>query len=135
VAATFFKHVGQTDNRILIGADFKSDGNVGDGKTFSPTTPPYRNLQAPNATFRPRPYKDIPFINLFSIFADENFSLNIREKNMLRIQAGIRYDMMSESKNFLSPRLNASLEAIPQKLFFRGGYGITAKMPTLLYLY
>ena len=42
---------------------------------------------------------------------------------------------MSESKNFLSPRLNASLEAIPQKLFFRGGYGITAKMPTLLYLY
>jgi len=135
VAATFFKHVGQTDNRILIGADFKSDGNVGDGKTFSPTTPPYRNLQAPNATFRPRPYKDIPFINLFSIFADENFSLNIREKNMLRIQAGIRYDMMSESKNFLSPRLNARSEAIPQKLFFRGGYGITAKMPTLLYLY
>jgi len=133
--ATLFKHIGPTDNRILIGADFKSDGNVGEGKTFSPTAPPYRNLQALNATFRPRPYKDIPFINMFSLFVDENFSVNIRDNNMLRIQAGVRYDMMSESKNFLSPRLNASFEAIPQKLFFRGGYGITAKMPTLLYLY
>ena len=34
-----------------------------------------------------------------------------------------------------SPRFNASLDIIPDVLTIHGGYGITAKMPTLLFLY
>jgi len=49
------------------------------------------------------------------------------------LQAGARYDMVS-GKSILTPRLNASIDIIPQKLSLRGGYGIAAKAPTSLYL-
>ena len=61
LTANLFKQFGHVNNRILFGIDFKSDGNVGDGKTFDPTAPPYRNLSQKNATFRPRSYRSIPF--------------------------------------------------------------------------
>ena len=43
--------------------------------------------------------------------------------------------MMKDVENVLSPRINASFEVIPQKVFLKAGYGVTAKMPTLVYLY
>ena len=37
VTANFFKRFGQNvNNRILLGVDFKTDGNLGDGKTYAP---------------------------------------------------------------------------------------------------
>lgn len=133
VTANFFKRFGNVYNRFLVGADFKSDGNVGDGKTFNPTTPPYRSYGS-NASFRPRAYKDIPFINQVGVFAEENFNWRIGERNF-NIQAGVRYDHVSVAGGALSPRVNASFDVIPGWFTIRGGYGITAKMPTLLYLY
>lgn len=134
LVATLNKQFGYINNRMLIGASFKTDGNVGHGKTYDPTTPPYRNLSAKNATFRPRDYKDIPFINQASAFAEENFSwrLGLHE---LKLQAGVRYDHASRVGGVVSPRFNGSFEILPNKLFVRGGWGVTAKMPTLLYLY
>jgi hypothetical protein len=134
VDANFFKRFGAVDNRIMIGADFKSDGNNGKGKTFSPTTPPYRNLAATNASFRPRAYKDVPFVNQLGLFAEENFRWNIGER-ALNIQAGLRFDKVSVVKSVVTPRINASLDVIPNVLTIRGGYGITAKAPTSLYLH
>ena len=134
VTANLFKHSGNVNNRILLGADFKTDGNVGNGKTYDPTAPPYRTAGYVDATFRPRRYKDIPFINQFGLFAEENFSWNISEHE-LNLQAGVRYDNTSVVGGVFSPRFNASFDVIPEVLTLRGGYGITAKMPTLLYLY
>ena len=134
LTANLFKRSGNIYNRILFGADFKSDGNRGDGKTFSPNTPPYRNLNQKNASFRPRAYKDIPFINQVGAFAEENFNWQIGERNFT-LQAGVRYDHVSVAGGAFSPRANASFDIIPHHLTIRGGYGITAKMPTLLYLY
>ena len=135
LTATLFKQSGNVNNRILIGADFKSDGNVGEGKTFDPTRAPYRNLSWDNASYRPRRYKDVPFINQFGAYIEDNFKWSLCGTNDLQIQAGLRYDHASVVGGVLSPRFNASLEFIPNTLTFFGGYGITAKMPTLLYLY
>lgn len=134
VSANFFKKLGNTNHRFIFGADFKTDGNKGNGKTFDPTNPPYRNLSALNATYRTRSYKDIPFINQLGIFAEENLKWNIGNRS-LNIQAGLRYDHVSVVKSVLSPRINASLDIIPKYFAIRGGYGITAKMPTALYLH
>ena len=134
LTATLFKQSGRVNNRILLGADFKTDGNVGKGKTFDPTAPPLRSNSNKNSSYRPRPYKDIPFIHQFGLFVEENFTWSMGERD-LRIQAGMRFDHASKVGSTWSPRFNASFDLIPRALTLSGGYGITAKMPTLLYLY
>ena len=134
LTATLFKQSGKVNNRILLGVDFKTDGNVGKGKTFDPTSPPLRNQTSKNSSYRPRPYKDIPFIHQFGAFAEENFAWNIGEREW-KMQAGVRFDHASVVGSVLSPRFNASFDLIPRTLTLSGGYGITSKMPTLLYLY
>ena len=134
LTATLFKQSGKVNNRILLGADFKTDGNVGKGKTFDPTAPPLRSNSNKNSSYRPRPYKDIPFIHQFGLFVEENFTWSMGERD-LRIQAGMRFDHASKVGSTWSPRFNASFDLIPRALTLSGGYGITAKMPTLLYLY
>lgn len=134
LTATLFKKSGDVSNRILLGADFKSDGNVGDGKTFDPSTPPLRNNSSLNSSYRPRPYSDIPFISQVGAFAEENFYWNFG-KHELKLQAGLRFDNASVVGSALSPRFNATVDVVPGILSLQGGYGVTAKMPTLLYLY
>ena len=135
LTANFFKQFGKSvNNRILIGADFKTDGNEGKGKTFDQKQVPYRNLQFVNSTYRARSYKDIPWLKHFGAFAEENLNWTIG-RNVLSLQAGVRYDNVSVAGGALSPRFNASLDIIPEVLTIHGGYGITAKMPTLLFLY
>ena len=107
---------------------------MGKGKTFDPTSPPLRNQTSKNSSYRPRPYKDIPFIHQFGAFAEENFAWNIGERDLM-MQAGVRFDHASVVGSVLSPRFNASFDLIPRTLTLSGGYGITSKMPTLLYLY
>ena len=134
LTATLFKRSGDVNNRILLGADFKTDGNVGDGKTFGMKYPPRRDQTSKNSSYRPRIYKDIPFITQFGLFAEENFQCNLGQRD-LKIQAGVRYDHAKDVGSIVSPRFNASFDLIPQTLTLIGGYGITAKMPTLIYLY
>lgn len=132
--ATLFKKTGYINNRMLIGADFRSDGNVGHGMTFDPLGPPQRPIDVSNGSYRARDYRDIPFINQLGVFAEENFmwQLGLHE---LRVQAGVRYDHANVVGGVWSPRFNASFEVLPNKLWIHGGYGVTAKMPTLMYLY
>ncbi|WP_321518815.1 TonB-dependent receptor [uncultured Bacteroides sp.] len=134
LTTNFFKKIGNLNNKIMLGADLKVDGNEGDGKTFSNTAPPYRNLSAVNASFRPRSYKDIPYVKQLGFFAEENFSYALGNR-YLNIQAGVRYDKISSVKDVITPRINASFDILPDKLTIRGGYGITAKAPTSLYLH
>ena len=134
LTATLFKQSGKVNNRILLGVDFKTDGNVGKGKTFDPTSPPLRNQTSKNSSYRPRPYKNIPFIHQFGAFVEENFAWYIGEREW-KMPAGVRFDHASVVGSVLSPRFNASFDLIPHTLTLSGGYGITSKMPTLLYLY
>lgn len=134
LTANFFKSFSKVNNGILIGADFKSDGNEGKGTMWNVDRPPFRNVTNYDATYRPRSYKDIPYVNTLGIFAEDNFELNLG-KHQFSLQAGMRYDHTSVVGGVFSPRVNASLTIIPDWLTLRGGYGITAKMPTLYYLY
>lgn len=130
--ATFFNKIGNTNNKWLIGADFKSDKNFGDGKTFSSTLPPAGASQD-NTSYRPRVYKNIPAVNQFGLFAEDKFNTNIAGRN-LEILAGLRFDHFSGNRTTLSPRINASLEIFPGVLSLNGAYGKLSKAPSSLYL-
>lgn len=134
LVATLFKQTGYINNRVLLGADFRSDGNVGHGKSWDPQGPPEREISRPNGVMRPHEFRDDPFLNQLGVFAEENFmwQMGLHE---LRLQAGVRYDHANRVGGIVSPRFNGSFEILPSKLWIRGGYGVTAKMPTLLYLY
>ena len=134
VSANFFKNFGRVNNGILIGADLKIDGNEGEGQKWSVDNPPYRNLSYPDATYRPRSYKDIPYIKTFGAFIEDNFVWNIG-KHAFTLQAGLRYDHTNIVGGKVSPRINASFEVVPDIFTIRGGFGILAKLPTLYYLY
>lgn len=131
--ASFSKTLGAVNNRILVGANFRSDGNLGDGKVYDPYNPPYRSLSAENSSPRPRKYSSIPFINQLSLYAEENLTWSMGERELLA-QAGLRYDLVN-GKSIVTPRTNFSFDILPRKLWLRGGYGVTAKAPTALYLY
>ena len=133
VNATFSKRTGNVTNRIVVGADFKTDGNLGDGKVYDLENPPLRVLSAENSSPRPRKYSDIPFINQLSVYAEENLTWSIGERDVI-LQAGARYDNIN-GKSVLAPRTNLSVELVPSKLWIRGGYGVAAKAPTTLFLY
>lgn len=133
LAATFFNKIGNTRHRWVLGADFKTDKNLGAGKTFADSTPPYRNLSALNASFRTRTYDDIPALTQLGLFAEERFFATIAG-NRLEITAGLRYDRFTGDRNALSPRINANLELIPGWLSLNGAWGQLAKAPAMLYL-
>lgn len=134
VIANFAGEAGPTSHFIKLGADFKNDGNTGRGKVFDPDCPPQRNLSFDYSTQRERAYDDIPFMSTLGLFAEESFNLRFARRN-LNVVAGVRYDKVFDFDGVVSPRINASLEIVPNKLFVRGGYGITAKTPTLAILY
>ena len=133
VNASFSKKVDNVMNRILVGVNFKTDGNLGDGKVYDLNNPPLRSNTSENSSPRPRKYSSIPFVNQFSLYGEENFLWSIADRE-LTIQAGMRYDHIN-AKSVFSPRSNFSFDILPGKLWLRGGLGVTAKAPTVLYLY
>ncbi len=134
VKANFSGKWGSTKHNIVIGADFKSDGNVGDGKVFDVDNPPFRPNGSAFQAWRERAFKDIPFVNQLGAFVQETFSAEIGNRD-LEIAAGVRYDHTFDFGGGFSPRINMSYELIPSHLSFHGAYGITRKAPTLMYLY
>lgn len=129
--ANMFTEFWGIGNKIVAGVEWKTDVNFGRGKVFDPLMPPSSGL-------RMRPYTEIPALNQFSLYAEDNISKTLWNRE-LKLQAGLRFDMVqpgrSEGRNALSPRINASFEIVPKVLKLRGGWGITAKAPPLVYLY
>ena len=129
--ANFNKRWENSYNNLLVGADFKTDGNVGKGTVYDITTPP--NSTSGDAGWRPRAFKDIPFINQLGIYVEDVFSHNFG-KHELKLTGGLRFDLIN-GKQAITPRFNGSFEIVPGHLYLRGGWGILAKAPTSLYLY
>lgn len=133
VMANFAGKLGATNHRIIIGADFRNAGNTGKGKVFDPYNPPRRNtgVDAEFNTHRERAFYDIPFMNHLGVFAEESFNVRFGRHN-LDIIAGVRMDKVwGMKKAGIAPRVNASLDIIPEILSIRGGYGIQYKSPSL----
>ncbi len=128
VIANFAGTAGRTSHFIKVGADFRNEGNVGEGKIFGGT--PLRTASDNLSTQRERSYDDIPFMNTLGLFAEESFNWAMGRRN-LNIVAGVRYDNIFGFDDVVAPRVNLSFDIIPEHLSIRGGYGITAKTPTL----
>ena len=126
-----FKQWGDTSEKILVGADFKSDGNLGKGLVFPKDCPPNRTNT--ESGYRERPLYDIPFVNQFGLFAENTFRSHVWQR-ALNLTAGVRFDLVN-GLTALSPRVNASFDLIPDIWSLRAGYGVTAKAPTAAYLY
>lgn len=130
----FYLKTGEGTHRILIGADYRLDANFGAGRTVDPNNP-YRT--ADPFGFRPRSYRDIPSLNQLGLYIEDRYTTQLFDRE-LQVQAGLRWDQIQPfgtlSQSVLAPRINASYEII-KDLSIRAGYGITAKSPTLLYLY
>jgi hypothetical protein len=134
ITANLFKQFAQgVDNRMKIGADFKTDGNKGAGLVFAEGNPPMRNGSNSMSGYRSRPFYDVPFVSQIGAFAEDELTLDFSGRKLI-LNAGGRFDWVN-GKTVITPRLNASFEAIPGVLTIRGGYGITAKAPTAIYLY
>lgn len=131
VKANFSKRWENSSNNILLGADYKTDGNLGKGTVYDNDAPPIRNSSS--EAWRPRAFKDIPFINQVSIYAEDIFTHNFGERE-LKLTGGVRFDWINGMSS-ITPRFNGSLELVPSALYLRAGWGVLAKAPTALYLY
>ena len=131
VIANFSGDWGRTSHFIKFGADFRNEGNRGLGKVYDEDCPPMRSSSYGYQTQRDRAYNEIPFMNSLGLFAEESFNLHFGGGRNLNIVAGVRYDKIFGMEGVVAPRINASLDIIPHALSIRGGYGVTAKAPTL----
>lgn len=133
---------------LMLGAEYTYDGNEGRGFTYNETYPP----QAQGTqTLRPRPYRDVPGISTLSVFAGDKLALGLPLATRAQVEAGLRLSTLfvDEKKSgghnnitVLEPRVNASFSLLNKQnnswlddLSLTGGFGISNKMPTLLYLY
>ncbi len=130
-----------------LGAEIDYDANKGDGLTFDMANPP-QSMGA--QTLRPRAFKDIPSLNTLSGFVSDKLSLTLGTVRT-DIEGGVRLSNLfldagkSDGRNGIfvaEPRINASASLLNKKnntlfddLSLTGGFGLSNKMPTLLYLY
>lgn len=130
---------------IKVGVDFNLTDNNGNGMSYLPGYP----ISAGSGnSIRPRAYKDVPSMKTLSYFIEDRTEAKLG-KTMLTVQGGVRFsnlflDPLSLQNNIwiVEPRVNVSYQLLNQSnnrlfkdLSIVGGYGISSKAPTLMYLY
>ena len=129
-------------NNILLGVEWRTTGNNGEGRIFDLVKPPA------GTGSRPRPFTDIPSLNQFSVFLEDKIKIGIGNTK-LNIMAGIRMDNIQPNGIFstngsinFDPRINIHYDIFErnssytlQNISLRFGYGQTTKAPTLTHLY
>ena len=128
------------------GIEYRLDDNLGDGLKFDLNRPPKAGEAQ---SYRPRKFSDIPALSNLSVFFNDVSSLNIGATN-LQFDAGVRLTNLFLDKEkskrgdifVAEPRVNTEFafltkknNSVFDKLSISGGFGISNKMPTLLYLY
>lgn len=131
VNANFAHTWGGFTDRLLVGADFKTDGNLGRGAVYDDDFPPFRNVSNAASGYRRRAYYDIPFVNQTGLYLENEMDYKLGERTFY-LTAGARYDIVNGHTS-LAPRINGSVALFPW-LSVRAGYGLTSKAPTTLYL-
>ena len=124
-----------------LGADWRYDANYGRGLIFDIQQPPQSTS---SQTLRPRSFRDVPALNNLALFAEDRLNLELGSTT-LALQAGVRLTNMfldPEARQddifTVEPRFNLTYTLLdrPQgSLAVTGGWGLSYKSPTLLYLY
>lgn len=144
------KYIGLGDRNytnVKLGGEYTLDDNSGRGLIYDFNDPPQRTGYS---TLRPRAFRDIPAIYTLSAFASDRSKVYFGTMN-LSAEAGVRLSRLFLNKDksggrsgmtVAEPRVNAALNLLNKKnnglfdeLSVTGGFGLSNKMPTLLYLY
>ncbi len=114
---------------LKAGVQWKASGNVGGGEYYLDPS-----LAADG--YRPRPYRDYPFMHSVSPYIEEDFTFPFG----LQLTAGLRMDnsivkgSVYDKLRSFSPRFNAKWTVTP-KLSLRAGWGVAEKLPSFYILY
>lgn len=134
IADNFYLSTGKARHAVMVGASYTLDKNLGEGRSFGDGFQPRAN---DGIGFRPRKFSDVPALNQIAVYAEDKVNANIFGRP-LNVLVGVRYDIIqptrSDQKSAWSPRVNASYELF-NDFTIRGGYGYSAKAPSLIYLY
>jgi hypothetical protein len=147
--AKWARKFGEWNNNIMLGADFSSTGNPGNGKYFD-------QLRYAADQWREYRYNDVPFMNVLSPYLEEKVSIPLggnggqerQQRHRLQLSAGVRSDItMIRNSEYgtvtsLSPRFNAKYTLTPgsedawlQWMNIRTGWGKAVKLPSFEALY
>lgn len=140
VKGNWARSFGETMHKLKVGVAWKGSGNLGEGTYYKDPS-----LQA-NA-YRPRSYKDIPFMNNLAVYLEEKLTFPLGTGS-LAVLAGIRAEQTfieaSRYNNIrsFSPRFNVKYTLVDKKrtnglkhLSIRAGWGIMEKLPSFNILY
>ena len=130
------------DHALLVGAELRREWNAGPGYNFDIAQPPQISFNGVEGFDRPRPFSQIPPLATWALYADDRLTRVIPGNMLLSVQAGARLDALNRGTSWtssvrdalLEPRLNVELGIRPW-LRLRGGWGQTAKLPSLDELY
>lgn len=126
-------HWGRTKNLLKAGVQWKADGNVGEGEY-------YEKPELSDNGYRPRPYKDYPYMHTLSGYVEDNLTIPLGKEGKIDLMAGLRLENVFLSGTrygglrILSPRFNAKW-TVNKKLSFRGGWGVAGKLPSFYILF
>ena len=128
----WFAKFDRVNSKLKAGAQWKSNGNVGQGEY-------YLDPDLSASGYRPRPYRDYPFMHNLAVYAEEALTIPIG-RTKVELSAGLRMENIfvsgTEYKNVssLSPRLNAKW-TLSDVVSVRGGWGVSEKLPSFYILY
>ncbi len=127
------KQTGPLKHKLIAGAEWKISANYGEGRFFE-------NGYFPPSSTRPRAFSDIPELNILASYI-EDLVVTQLAKRELKVQLGVRFEntqplSLSEGEfgQVLLPRTNVTYK-LSDAIKIRGGYGLSAKSPALIYLY
>lgn len=131
-------------HRYMIGGEWTISKNLGHGQIYD-----LRRPLSAGWTSRPRDFRDIPALNVLSLFVEDAISITWSD-NLITLRPGLRSIQLPglsrryriANRPYLDPRINAQWRFSPIStrrgdLIFSlsGGFGLTTKMPTLDYLF
>ncbi|TKG92995.1 TonB-dependent receptor [Puteibacter caeruleilacunae] len=132
VMANFFIKSGDWKHDVMYGLNYKSDKNFGKGVYYDRRRPP----KAYNTTKRVRPSSELPALEQYSLFIEDNMQKDLWGREF-KMKAGLRFCNFQPLNVFdskfatsLEPRVNVSY-ALTKKLKIRGSYGLTSRSAPL----
>lgn len=138
IKANWSKRVGNISNKVLVGANYSVDNNIGRGVYYDDMrlAPSWREYR----------YSDIPKLHNLAWFVEDQMKVNLSNATVL-LSAGVRSDnsYINDSEygtvSTFSPRFNAKYQttynksAFIRQLSFHIGWGKTVKLPSFNILY
>ncbi len=128
-------------NVLRAGGELRREWNSGPGYQFDIATPPQVHFNGVQGFDRPRRFDQIPAVATSAAYVDDRLTRSVGPV-ALDVQAGLRLDLWHWFEWWyrwpraaaLEPRLNVQASPVSW-LRLRGGYGKTAKQPSLAQVY